>query len=121
MSEAPENNQDRPLARLFDRVILGNPIPVVLLVGAVSLFFGYYIKDFKLDASSDSIVLENDPDLRYYNETRELFGSDDYVIVTVTPPDTPESDLFSEATLAELKNMVAEFEEIAGRHKIKYG
>lgn len=88
-----------PFIRLYDRLVLGLPWLWVILCLGVTAFFAYYIKDFKLDASGDSIVLENDRDLRYYNDTRDIFGSDDYVIVMVTPDD----DLFSEETLVELK------------------
>ncbi|MEK7793728.1 MAG: MMPL family transporter, partial [Candidatus Hydrogenedentota bacterium] len=87
------------MMRLFDRTVLEYPKTIVVATLIITAFFGYYVKDFKLDASGDSIVLENDQDLRYYNDTRDIFGSDDYVIITVTPKD----DLFTEATLAKLK------------------
>ena len=48
------------------------------------IFFGYNLKNFRMDASSDSLILENDADLKYYEATRELFGSDDYIVLAVT-------------------------------------
>jgi uncharacterized protein len=61
-----------------------------------------------MDASSDSIVLENDKDLRYYDETRQIFGSDDYVVITVTP----HRDLFSRPSLDLLAEMIGRLQAI---------
>lgn len=71
------------LARLYERVFLRLPLVVVLFYVAGILFFGYHIKDFRMDASSDSLVLENDSDLKYYEATRELFGTDNYIILAI--------------------------------------
>ncbi len=97
-----------PFVTLFERVVLGMPAIVLVLALGVTGFFGYYLKDFELDASSDSITLESDTDLRYYNETREIFGSDDYVVVPVTP----KGDLFTEESLRDLKGLVDELDAI---------
>ncbi len=68
---------------------------VALLLGASAFFF----KDFQLDASADSLVLENDKDLKYYRALRARYGSDDFLIVTYSPT----GDLFSDAVLADIK------------------
>jgi uncharacterized protein len=93
--------------RLYLNTVLGKPWIFVTLAVAFAAFFGFYIKDFTLNASSDAIVLENDKDLRYYDYTREVFGSDDYIIVTVTPR---EGTLVSDENIARLAEMSAEFE-----------
>ena len=67
-----------PIAKLYNNSVMRFPIPVLLIVAAATAFLGYHAQFFRLDASSDAIVLENDPDLRYYDETRDLFGTDDY-------------------------------------------
>lgn len=108
MSDLTLGKRPSWLAHWFDRLVLGAPVLPVLAVAAVTVFFGLYVKDFKLDASSDSIVLENDRDLRYYNDTRDIFGSDDYVIVTVTPT----GDLFADETLKALSELTAELDAI---------
>ena len=95
-------------ARLYDRVVLGHPVLVVILIVAAVGFLTYYLRNFTIDASSDSIVLENDADLKYYTYTRDVFGSDDYVFLTITP----KEDLFSEETLAEIDEMSAQFEAL---------
>ena len=106
MSDVLEHKPAGPIARVFNATVLRYPLFFLVLTAAFTLFFMYHIRNFKLDASADSIVLENDKDLRYYNESRDLFGSDDYIIVTVTP----DGDLFAPETLDRLAEMSAEFE-----------
>ena len=55
----------------------------VLFIFLVSLYPG--ISNFQLDASSDSLVLENDPDLKIYREMGNLFSDSDFLIVTLRP------------------------------------
>jgi hypothetical protein len=95
------------LVRIYDRTILQYPWFFVLAAFGAFIFFGFYIKNFSLDASSESIVLENDSDLRYYSQTREIFGSDDYIFVTVTPPEG--TDLFSDKVVNSIEAMSKEF------------
>lgn len=97
-----------PFTKVFNRVVLGFPWVMLLITAAVAGYFGYYIKDFKMDASSDSIVLEDDKDLRYYEQTRDIFGSDDYVVVTFTP----KGDLFASETQDELHALQNDFEDM---------
>lgn len=65
------------------------------------LGLGYYAKDFKLDASADSLVLEHDKDLLYYRGTRARYGSDDFLVVTYTP----KGDLYGEQARTAVKHM----------------
>ena len=56
----PENQQISAFARLYRRIILRHPLLVVLAFAAGLIFFGYHLGSFRMDASSDSLVLEND-------------------------------------------------------------
>jgi len=69
-----------------------------MVITLVVVFFAYHAPAFRLDASADSLVLENDEALQYYRSVRARYGSDDYLIITYTPI----QDLFSEAVLANL-------------------
>ena len=53
--------------QLYDRLVLGKPVATLLLVFLITAFFGWFVPDLKIDISADSLVLENDKDLRYYN------------------------------------------------------
>ena len=45
----------------------------------------YQAKNFNLDASSDALLLEGDPDLKYLREINETYGSKDFLVLTYTP------------------------------------
>ena len=55
----------------------------ILFIFLAALYPG--ISNFRLDASSDSLVLENDPDLKTYREMGKLFSDSDFLIVTLRP------------------------------------
>jgi len=57
----------------------------ILLVCILLSFFLYFSKDFKLDASTDSLLLESDKDLKYLREVSERYGAKDYLVLTYTP------------------------------------
>jgi len=54
---------------------------LVILLG----FSFYHAKNFNLDASSDALLLEGDPDLKYLREINETYGSKDFLVLTYTP------------------------------------
>jgi predicted RND superfamily exporter protein len=86
---------------LYDRLVLGKPLVTLLLVLLITGFFGWFVPDLKIDISADSLVLENDEDLRYYRSIRARYGSDDYLVVTYTP----QRGLFQTETLEDLRKL----------------
>ncbi len=88
-------------SKYYYGLVLRNPGITLLLIALVVVFFGYHTTSFRLDASADALVLENDEALDYYRSIRARYGSDDYLIITYTPND----DLFSDAVLQELRTL----------------
>jgi predicted RND superfamily exporter protein len=72
-------------AQFYQNGVLKNPKTVFVLLIIAILSFGYYSKDFRLDASSETLLIEGDPDLAYLNEVTERYGSKDFLILTYTP------------------------------------
>ncbi|WP_440938929.1 efflux RND transporter permease subunit [Candidatus Pelagibacter sp.] len=70
---------------LYQNTILKNPksILIILLIALIS--FGYYSKDFRLDASSETLLIEGDPDLKYLKEVTNRYGSKEFLVLTHTP------------------------------------
>ena len=59
---------------------------ITLLFLIVLIFFSLYqSKNFNLDASSDALLLEGDPDLKYLREVNDTYGSKDFLVLTYTP------------------------------------
>ena len=70
---------------LYKNIILKNPKSIFTLLLIIVISFGYFSKDFKLDASSETLLIEGDPDLEYLKEVTERYGSRDFLILTFSP------------------------------------
>ena len=56
------------LPKIYERVVLGSPVFVLAVLALVLLFFSYHAREFKLDASADALLLEDDKDLKLYRK-----------------------------------------------------
>ena len=80
------------ITQLYQNIILKNP-KLVFIALLIALFsFGYFSKDFRLDASSETLLIEGDPDLKYLQEISERYGSKEFLILTYTPKDGMVTD-----------------------------
>ena len=79
-------------SQFYRRNIIYRPKLTILLLLLLLVGFGYYSKDFKLDASSDTLLLENDPDLKYLREVNDRYGSKEFLILTYTPEEAMTSE-----------------------------
>ena len=90
---------------LYKSIVIKKPKFTLFLLIALLLTFGFFSKNFQLDASSDTLLLENDPDLKYLREVNKKYGSKDFLVLTYTHE--PNESFKSENTiknLALLKN-----------------
>ena len=72
-------------ARLYENAILKSPKSIFVILLIALLNFGYFSKDFRLDASSETLLIEGDPDLEYLREITDRYGSKEFLILTYTP------------------------------------
>ncbi|MDB9699743.1 MMPL family transporter, partial [Candidatus Pelagibacter sp.] len=73
------------LSLFYQNIVLKNPKSIFILLLITLLSFGYFSKDFRLDASSDTLLIEGDPDLEYLKEVTERYGSKEFLILTFSP------------------------------------
>ena len=83
--------------------------PKLILITLIIIFsFSIYnAKNFQLDASADSLLLENDPDLNYLRAVNERYLSEEFFVITYTP-----KKKINEESLQELKKFVDEINNI---------
>ena len=86
---------------IYKNIIIQKPKLTLSILIILLLSFTYFAKDFQLDASSDSLLLENDPDLKYLREVNSKYGSKEFLVLTYTP----EKDLLSSETIENLTNL----------------
>ena len=79
-------------AQFYQNTILKNPKSIFIVLFLVLISFGYYSKDFRLDASSETLLIEGDPDLEYLREITDRYGSKEFLVLTYTPNEPMVSD-----------------------------
>lgn len=92
----------------FDRVVLGHPWIVFFCVLAAVGFLALQAGHFRLDASAETLILQNDEDLRYSREIDSRYEQHDFLVLTYTPKD----DLFSDKTLDNLARLRDELKPV---------
>ena len=97
-------------SRKFAELVTDFPKTVLIFVVGLLVLSSFNLSNFKLDASSDSLVLETDEDLKYYREISEDYSSSDFLIVIFEP----KKDLFSKEVISQVRSMVDSFTEIEG-------
>ena len=83
---------------LYDKLVFTHFKWVFVLFVLLLLVLSPYAKNFRLDASSDSLVLENDQSLKYFRDVVSKYSSADFLVVTYSPT----GDLFSQDVLTDL-------------------
>jgi len=99
---------------LYESLILDHPWLTLGLLFILTVSIGYFSMDFRLDASGDTLVLENDSALRYYRSISARYDSEDYLIITYTP----KKGLFSKTILADLARLRQHLKTIKRVHSV---
>ena len=72
-------------ASVYKKIVLDFSKVTLLFLTVLIIFSLYQSRNFNLDASSDALLLEGDPDLKYLREVNETYGSKDFLVLTYTP------------------------------------
>jgi len=92
----------------FDRIVLKHPRKIILCLLTVVAFLSFQAGKFRLDASAETLVLENDEDLQYSRLINSRYGQNDFLVLTFTP----KTDLFSEESLSILTRLRDDLESL---------
>jgi len=98
------------LDALYRATVLRHPgiaLAVVVLLAAVA---AAGLPNLKLDASADSLTLENDRSIDYFREINQRYQSGDFLVVTYSP----EAEMFSDESIATLKALRDDLAEVDG-------
>jgi predicted RND superfamily exporter protein len=88
-----------------------HPRAVTFLLVYASVMVGLGLGNMSIDATAKSLLLADDPDLSYYDDTRVDFDSDEYIIVSVTVGGEGDH-LITPEHLAYLEQLGDQFEEL---------
>jgi len=73
------------ISKLYFNQILNNPKKIIASLMIVLATMSLFITNFKLDASADSLILENDKDLIIYRDIVERYETKEFIVLTYTP------------------------------------
>jgi predicted RND superfamily exporter protein len=89
------------VTRFYDGVVLEYPRIVILGILVLISFLSYKAADFRLDASTETLIIETDEDLRYSRLIKSRYGGYDYLLITYSP----KTDLFSNESLKKIAQL----------------
>ncbi len=96
----------------FFSLVLKRPILSLLIVGILSLFVGSWANKLEIDASSETLMLNDDKDLLFARKMSKRFKSPDFLIVTFSPKKALLSDE-SLKTLEKLTEKLSKVENVS--------
>ncbi len=91
-------------------LLLKRNLVVIISLLIIVIISALGLNNFKLDASSDALVLESDEALKTYREVEDEFGDSSFLIVTYEP----KRELFSEYSLNRIANLENDLKNING-------
>ena len=100
----------KKISYFYEHYILGYPALVLSLLSIILAFSMSNINNFKLDASADTLILDDDKDLKLFREINDRYESNEFLILTVTDRN---KDIFANETLEYIHNLTLEIEEFA--------
>ena len=95
-------------AHFYLKNIIGKPKVIFTFLIIAIISFGYFSKDFRLDASSDTLLLENDPDLKLLREINDRYGAKDFLVLTYSP----KQEIISDKSITSLGNLKQEIQSL---------
>ena len=97
------------LASIYKKIVIDFTKITLFAISILILFSLYQAKNFNLDASSDALLLEGDPDLKYLREVNETYGTKDFLVLTYTPV----SSFAEKETILNLQLLKSKIEKLS--------
>tara|TARA_B100001057_G_scaffold18376_1_gene16985 strand:- start:368 stop:2848 length:2481 start_codon:yes stop_codon:yes gene_type:complete len=96
-------------ASIYKKIVIDFSKLTLFLILLIVAFSLYQSKNFNLDASSDALLLEGDPDLKYLREVNQTYGSKDFLVLTYTPV----SSFTEKETILNLQLLKSKIEKLS--------
>ncbi|OZY83753.1 hypothetical protein CBP51_19940 [Cellvibrio mixtus] len=98
------------LNRFYRALVINRPYHVFTGLVVLTIVAAFGMTNFKLDASADSLTLENDTSIDYLREISKRYQSGDFLVLTYTP----KADIFSDESINTLKQLHDELASVDG-------
>ena len=94
---------------IYKKIIIDFSKITLVLLSTLVIFSFYQARNFNLDASSDALLLDGDPDLKYLREVNETYGSKDFLVLTYAPV----SSFTEKETILNLQLLKSKIEKLS--------
>ena len=95
------------MRKLFNFIV---KYPILVLIS--TLFVGFalilHVDKLEIDASSRTIMLDNDPDLLFASEINKRYGGGEFLVIAFTP----NEELLSSENLQTIEKLTKEIEAL---------
>lgn len=96
------------LISIYESLVIGRPLWALALIVVLVIVAGIQATHFRLDASADSLILENDDDLRFFRQITSRYSTQEFLFITYKP----QQDLLENAVLTDLSHLKEELEKL---------
>ena len=80
---------------------------------AITAVLGVYASRIRVDSSIENLLPADDPDKRYYNDVKEVFGDEEISVIGVFA-----ADVFAPSTLAKINQLSTRLAALDGVHEV---
>jgi len=101
-------------SHFYQKNIIEKPKIIFAILLLCLAGFGFFSKDFRLDASSETLLIEGDPDLKYLKEITERYNSKEFLVLTYTP----NEDIISENSINNLLSLKYKIQSLDWVHSV---
>jgi uncharacterized protein len=98
----------------LNHLIVEWPKLTLLLGLLLTSFFAYHALHLRIDSSVKNLYAQDDPNKKYYEEVRTIFGSDDTGVIGLVT-----ENVYTPATLEKIKRITAEVEKVDGVESVQ--
>ncbi|WP_345979623.1 efflux RND transporter permease subunit [Sulfurimonas sp. HSL3-2] len=96
------------IEKFYENGVIKYPKITLFILLFIVTFLAFYIPRLSVDASAETLLLENDKDLMYTREINSRYDAPDFLVITYTP----NSPLLSDESLKSLKSLKDDLESL---------
>lgn len=105
-------NNTGKLNKIYNALVLDHPVIVIVILMVGIALLGNQARNFRIDASTETLLLENDQDLRYAREISKRYGVQDFLLVAYQPDSEDLLDQASLSTISRMRDSMETLEQV---------
>lgn len=100
--------------KFYDTLIFKYPVLFLIIASIFVGYLSYNAKNMQIDASAETLLLEDDEDLKFFRESFKKYENSNFLIVTFSP----KKNLLDNETLESIKSISNDFLKVENIAKV---